>query len=169
MSINQSAIDLLDQLKGVITQLSSLAYIQPIEVLSGSSLGQHIRHTLEFFICLQDAHINGEINYDTRKHDRFLEEDEKLAAKITDSIKEHIEKHPDDFELIMKANYEVNGNETLSIKTTYHRELAYNIEHAIHHMALIKIGLATSFPHVKLPEHFGVASSTVRYQNANHS
>ncbi len=165
MSINLSAIDLLTQLKGVITQLSNTEYTQPIDILSGSSLGQHIRHTLEFFVCLQDAHISGIINYDERKHDRYIEEDVNLAAKITESLKANIEKHTSDFDLIMKANYEVDGNEVLSIKTTYHRELAYNIEHAIHHMALIKIGLITFFPHVILSPHFGVASSTVRYQN----
>jgi len=149
--------------------MTSDQFKQPIPTLSGSSIGQHVRHTLEFFICLQDAHINGEINYDERKHDHYLEQDVRLAAQVAQSLQENILKQKGDFSLVMKANYEVDSDEELAIKTTYHRELAYNIEHAIHHMALIKIGLKVTFPEVTLPDHFGVASSTVRYQKSQNA
>lgn len=168
MSIHQSAFNLLEQLRGVITQLTPNQFTQPIATLSGSSLGQHIRHTLEFFICLQDAHITGVINYDNRNHDKYLQEDVKLASKVTASLQENMLKQPADFNLIMEANYEMDSEENLQIPTSYHRELAYNIEHAIHHMALIKVGIITAFPHIELPAHFGVASSTVRFQNRQH-
>ena len=44
------------------------------------------------------------------------------------------------------------------------RELVYNIEHAIHHMALIKIGIKEVAPQLQLPEGFGVANSTIRHK-----
>ncbi|MDX1476670.1 MAG: hypothetical protein R3301_03155 [Saprospiraceae bacterium] len=44
------------------------------------------------------------------------------------------------------------------------RELIYNIEHTIHHLAIIKIGLAIIAPDIPLPAHFGVAPSTVKYK-----
>lgn len=166
MSIHRSAYNLLEQLREIITQLTPSQFTQPIAPLSGSSLGQHIRHTLEFFICLQDAHISGVINYDNRNHDKYLQEDVKLAAKVTASLQETIIKQVSDFPLVMEANYELDSEENLKIQTSYHRELAYNIEHAIHHMALIKVGIITAFPNLELPAHFGVASSTVRYQNS---
>ena len=50
------------------------------------------------------------------------------------------------------------------IPSTFERELVYNIEHTIHHLALIAIGFRAYFPHVSLSEHFGVASSTVAHQ-----
>jgi hypothetical protein len=46
------------------------------------------------------------------------------------------------------------------------RELAYNIEHTIHHMAIIKQSIIEHFTYIDLPEYFGVASSTVRYASA---
>jgi len=49
------------------------------------------------------------------------------------------------------------------IKTNALRELAYNIEHAIHHMAIIKIGINEVSPYILLPSAFGVASSTIRH------
>ena len=38
-----------------------------------------------------------------------------------------------------------------TISTNYFRELTYNIEHAIHHMAIMKIGVREVAPYVTLP------------------
>ena len=51
------------------------------------------------------------------------------------------------------------------VESTLDRELIYNIEHAIHHMAMIKIGLKVLAPELHLPENFGVAPSTIRYRH----
>ena len=39
----------------------------------------------------------------------------------------------------------------------------YNLEHAIHHHALIKVGLKI-MTKIELPESFGVAPSTIQYR-----
>ena len=169
MSINQSAINLLDQLQQVVDQFTEQTYSQPLSSLSNSSIGQHVRHTLEFFICLMDAKSDGQINYDNRKHDPFIERDPKLSGDIINSLKAFLSSDFSDFPLILEANYEIDKEEVAQIPTSYLRELAYNIEHAIHHMALIKVGIKANFEEVKLPEHFGVASSTVRYQKSHNA
>jgi hypothetical protein len=168
MSINASSIELLDQLKSVISDLSNELFSVPISTLSNSSIGQHTRHTLEFFICMMDAKNEGIINYDKRKHDKFIEEDKNLALSIIGSIQDFLFKNQSNFPLLMHANYALEESAEEQIETNFFRELAYNIEHTIHHMALIKIGIKEIAPNIKLPEHFGVASSTVRYQ-AQHS
>ncbi|WP_421874706.1 DinB family protein [Marinoscillum sp.] len=169
MSINQSAINLLDQLQDVVDQFSAESFSKPVPTLSNSSVGQHVRHTLEFFICLMDAENDRAINYDQRKHDPFIEKDPKLASDIIDTAKDFFAQECDDFALVMEANYEIDKDETTSIPSSYLRELAYNIEHAIHHMALIKVGVKSCFPGINLPDHFGVASSTVRYQKSQNA
>ena len=40
-----------------------------------------------------------------------------------------------------------------------------NVEHAIHHMALIQVAVKNAFGHIELPPHFGVAYSTVQHQS----
>ena len=164
MPIQSSARTLLNQLVEVTDQLKDEDFCRPIEILSGSSIGQHIRHTIEFFLCLMDGANKGEINYDERRHDKFIETDRKLAMSVIQSIDTFLAGHVEDHSMNLVANYEVEGNEEIRIPSSFFRELAYNIEHAIHHMALIKIGVKAVGNYVQLPQYFGVASSTVRYQ-----
>ncbi len=166
MTINQSAHHILDQLDTVISQLGSEGFSEPLDVLSQASIGQHVRHTLEFFLCLIDAKNDGVINYDNRRHDHLIETDPLLARSIINSIRDFLSKEESDFSLELEANYQLNSHESIRLQSNFFRELAYNIEHAIHHMALIKIGVKNQFPEVDLPDHFGVASSTVRYQKS---
>ena len=53
-----------------------------------------------------------------------------------------------------------------SISSTVAREVNYNIEHCIHHMALIKIGLKIIKPSLALSPSFGVAASTLQHRKA---
>ena len=162
--LHTSAQVLLDQLGEIIDQCDSKDFSRPLKELSDSTFGQHVRHTLEFFICLFDARNEKIVNYDNRKHDRLIETDKKLAQSVITSIQEFLDQNKEDFEISFEANYtEADGNDQL-MKSSFFRELAYNIEHAIHHMALMKIAINQSLSYIKLPDHFGVASSTVRYR-----
>ena len=165
MIMNSTAQELLEQLKSTILQLKESHFTAKLEVLNGATLGQHVRHTIEFFLCLFDARNQGRLNYDLRKHDPFIEQDPKLAISVIDSIIEFLERETEDFSLKHEANYQLEEGPNVTMESSFFRELSYNIEHTIHHMALIKIGILTNFDYVTLPDHFGVASSTVRPQN----
>ncbi len=164
MSIHKSAQQLLHQIDDVIRQLEADDYHKPLTVLSNSTIGQHIRHTLEFFICLIDGRNERVINYDSRKHDKVIETDPKIARSVIQSIIDFLNAESEDFPVTFQANYEIERDDEVVVKSSFYRELAYNIEHAIHHMALIKIGVRALNEDIVLPDHFGVASSTVRYQ-----
>lgn len=165
MTLYQSARNILDQLDLVISQLSDQQYRQPIHLLGDSSIGQHVRHSLEFFICLIESRNEGVVNYDRRKRDIHIEEELTSARNILTSIKTFFSSTSTDFPILLNACYDLNGDDTVSIPSTFYRELAFNIEHTIHHMALIKVGVKAAFDQIVLPEHFGIASSTVRYRN----
>jgi hypothetical protein len=44
------------------------------------------------------------------------------------------------------------------------RELAYDLEHSIHHQAIIKIAMKNLNSEYALNENFGVARSTIRFR-----
>jgi hypothetical protein len=69
----------------------------------------------------------------------------------------------DNKELVLEAAYDDNSTEIISITTNYYREIAYNLEHTIHHMALIRVGI-TEVSSIQLPDDFGVATSTVKFR-----
>ena len=55
--------------------------------------------------------------------------------------------------------------DNLEIDTNFYREALYNIEHTIHHMALIRVGIK-EVSSITLPEYFGVAPSTIQHKKA---
>jgi hypothetical protein len=65
--------------------------------------------------------------------------------------------------LQLQVIYDDTADEPIIISTNYFREVAYNIEHTIHHMALIRVGINET-TNILLPENFGVASSTIKYR-----
>jgi hypothetical protein len=40
----------------------------------------------------------------------------------------------------------------------------YNIEHNVHHLAIIKIAMKQAFPEIKTAENLGVAASTLEFK-----
>ncbi|MBX2955941.1 MAG: DinB family protein [Cyclobacteriaceae bacterium] len=164
MSVKNACCDILSQLTHLVNQLSEHEYSKPIESLGHSSIGQHVRHTLEFFICLEQGFGTGSINYDKRSHDKLVETDKYLALSTLNRINEFVTSNTQNKVLSLEMNYSLDQEILISVETNYLRELIYNIEHAVHHMAIIKIGVREVVPHINLPSTFGIASSTLRYQ-----
>jgi hypothetical protein len=168
MELNVACCNILLQLKDLVNQISDDDYARPVPALGGSAIGQHLRHTLEFFICLEQGFQRGSINYDKRAHDKLIERERPAAGSAVDSIIDFVNSRErgGNPSLRLEVGYDLDREEFVSIETNYSRELVYNIEHAVHHMAIIKIGVRTIAPYVKLPNDFGIAASTLRYQES---
>jgi uncharacterized damage-inducible protein DinB len=166
MQLSKACSEILNQLEDTVSQISEADFCKPSATLSQATVGQHLRHTLEFFICLEDGFGKGVINYDKRNHDRLIETDKFIALAAIDRIRGFISTQSDDKQLKLEVGYDRHNDDFIIISTNYFRELTYNIEHAIHHMAIMKIGVNEIAPYVKLVDNFGVAVSTVRYREA---
>lgn len=163
MTIQQSVHSVLKQLEDSLVQLPDKQYFQKVDTLSGATIGQHVRHVVEMFLCLEQGYFTGIVNYEKRKRDILIETSSVKAIEIIHHINAHFQ--PDNKELILQAGFDENSDELISFPTNYFREIAYNLEHAIHHMALIKIGIR-EVSDIQLPEGYGVASSTMKYQSS---
>ena len=154
---------ILLQLENVLVGLTNEEYTTPVEIFSGTSIAQHTRHILEFYLCLISNSESSVINYDLRKRDKNIEQDLPFClSKISDIIKE-LDLLSADKPMCLEA---VQGGKTVKVDTTFNRELLYAIEHTVHHMAIIKIGMLLNYPNVTVPENFGVAESTIQYKTS---
>jgi len=161
MTIQQSVQTIFNQLKGSLEQLTNQQYYQNIDILSGASIGQHVRHVVEMFICLQDGYTSGFVNYENRKRDITIETAKETAIDVMNKINAAL--FNENKSLVLQAGFDENSNELNNIPTNYFREIAYNLEHAIHHMALIKIGIK-EISEIVLQDGYGVASSTLKFR-----
>ncbi len=160
MPFTQSLQILLQQLNLVLQQLSDEAYKQPVPILSNASIGQHVRHVIELFQELAAGYDSGIVNYDKRKRDYILETNRQTAMAQLLAMPSQFAKP--DCSLLLAGSFAVDG-EAILVSTNYKREVLYNIEHTVHHMALIRVAL-NNCANIHLPEGFGIAASTQTHQ-----
>jgi len=166
VDLNKALVYNLNELQSGINELSDEEFQLKMEILSGASIGQHYRHLIEFLSCLKDSVINGEVNYDARRRDLDIENSRITALQKIDSIKQWVEINSENRPLILNVQYGYEETIETKLNTDLFRELAYNLEHCVHHMALIKIGFRQLNKQEKLSSHFGVASSTTRHHQS---
>lgn len=159
--LKQSIQHVFVQLSETLNQLSNEEYVQPSKVLLNSTIGQHVRHIIELFQCLENGYNDGVVNYEKRKRDYQIESNKELACSLLKDIYQNIERA--NKEIMLEAEDYCDTMQDVSIPSNYYRELAYNLEHTIHHMALIRVGI-NEVSSVVLPEEFGIAYSTVKYR-----
>lgn len=148
----------LDELSDVLSRLSNEDYTVSCFGLSGATIGEHTRHIIEMFQCLERQYDSAIINYDLRKRDYTIQTDTVTAKNAIAAILNQLNKANKNLEL----QQTIEG-EAISISTNYYRELVYNLEHCIHHQALIKVALL-QLKHFSIDDNFGVARSTIEYR-----
>jgi hypothetical protein len=166
MQLIHASDSILAQLASLVDQVKENDFVKPCPSLGESSIGQHLRHTLEFFLCLEQGCEQGIVNYDKRAHDKLIESDKFIALATIGRIRSFISSQKEDFILRLEVGYDLKNENSVSMQTNYFRELTYNIEHAVHHMAIMKIGIREVAPYITVPREFGIAASTIRYQES---
>ncbi len=151
------------QIENILNHLSDAEYSMPSSILLNASIGQHVRHIIELFIELNKGYECGTVNYEKRKRDYRIETEKHFAVVLLHDILNKAQK--EDKPLILEACFNDNGEEKVCMNTNYYRELAYNIEHAIHHMALIRVGIH-ELSNIRVDENFGIAPATIKYRKA---
>lgn len=156
----KKAISQLLQVRFVLDQINSEEFNRKMPILRGSSIGGHVRHILEFYQCLLMDPASNEVNYDQRKRNMLLEENLKFATDFLVEIIDELEKVEANRRILLIAEYD---NEITKMETSLYREIAYNIEHTIHHLAILAMAVKIEFVHITLPEELGYADSTLKF------
>jgi uncharacterized damage-inducible protein DinB len=164
--MKETAKDNLMQLRTLLNSLDEPEYIKQHDILSGASIGQHMRHILEFYLLLVSGSFTGTISYDKRERNPRIENSPSFAIDTINLLIPAISLLSEEDHVELDADYTSAGSVGNKVKSSVGRELAYCIEHSIHHQALIKAGLIASGLSDTIDENFGVAYSTIRYRGA---
>ncbi|APD07156.1 hypothetical protein UJ101_01640 [Flavobacteriaceae bacterium UJ101] len=151
---------IIDSLKDLILKLDNQDYVYRQDSLSGSTIGEHSRHIIELFQCLEKGYSSAKVSYDDRKRNSSIQENTKVAFDILEVVKNSIIK--EDKPVLLKSSF---GD----IQTSYYREVLYCVEHCIHHQALIRVALIELGKEDLIDNQFGVAPSTLKHRNNVHA
>jgi hypothetical protein len=147
---------ILDQSEGGLTLKNTLLF--------GSTIGQHIRHILEFYHCLFKNN-DFDISYDDRERKLALETNKGEMSNSIKVIISSLKDIKEDREINIRACFCEQGDNISDLKSSLYREIAYCLEHTIHHLIIIKIATLSTNPSYGFPDNFGVAYSTIRNNN----
>ncbi|MCB0582649.1 MAG: hypothetical protein KDD10_25445 [Phaeodactylibacter sp.] len=153
------------QIAQLLEQIHPTVYASPLSLFNGSTLGQHFRHIFDFYDCLLRGAPEGVVDYASRRRDEQMETDPGYAGMAFRKLEQacgHLQEEKTldiqaDFSSLPEAGRPVVGS-------TVGRELMFAYDHAVHHLALIKIGLKEAQPEALVDEHLGVAPSTIKYR-----
>lgn len=150
----------------LLSSLDNALYIQPLPLINNATIGQHVRHVLEFYSCILLDSKENLICYDGRKRDLRIENDSVFAIQVTGRLMQKLKEIIIDKKVCVQANYSDQDHEDVYLSSSLFRELAYALDHSIHHQAIVKIGLSGMPEHSEKVKSIGVAPSTLRNQNA---
>ena len=128
----------------------------------GSTLGDHFRHVIEFYITLFEGLESGLIDYGSRRRDPEISGDLDAARRELRGQIRDLESIGDRQDRAVRVASE--DPEAPPSASSVARELNFLLSHTVHHFALIAFICRSA--HIALPEHFGVAPSTLRYQES---
>ena len=163
MPLRNATLEVLEQVQQLI-RLSERVYSQQ-HAVAMSPIGTHIRHIIDHLWAFQEGTKTACIDYNSRHRETILENDPLLAEKAVMLFSQWLsEANLDTKSLTVISEISVSQCESTLMKSNINRELAYLINHTLHHIAYAKL-LAKTLG-IDVPDHLGVAPATASYLRA---
>ncbi|MCC6462400.1 MAG: DinB family protein [Saprospiraceae bacterium] len=160
MNADTALLATVQQINHVIGQLTPEDYRFALPEFEGNSLGQHFRHILEFFQCLEQGVTSGTVDYAARQRNPVYEQRPEISAAAFEAFSHALPRF--DLAQPVQVRAEFGSDLRPCYESTVGRELLFVYDHAIHHLAIIKIGLICHFPKLHADKDLGVSPSTVK-------
>lgn len=166
MNCTQGTAIIIEQISDLLDRINSDTYAKPLHLFNGSSIGQHFRHIVDFYGCLSRC-ADGRVDYARRQRDTRVETEPGYAVEVLQGYFEKIKglNEADQVEVVADFSSDVNEERPV-VHSSIARELMYAYDHAVHHLAIIKMGLKATSPTFEVDKNLGVAPSTVKHWNA---
>ena len=167
MNLKKDTEGVIHQVCDLLHRMDDEMFTQSLEVFSDSSIGSHIRHIHGFYACLIHGAESGVVNYDKRERDLRVETEtiycDENFCSLVPRISELDLQQP---VTVLQGMYTSDQAIDSGIASSIGRELIYTFEHAVHHLAIVKMGLRVHFPDFEVDENLGVAPSTIEYRQS---
>lgn len=165
MNPKEGTILLISQVNDVLAKLNDSMYSRPLKIFNQSSIGAHIRHIADFYNCLIKGAKASCIDYEHRERNVRIETEIDFAITTFCKIKEGINILDMNKTTMIKTCFDSSEIDNITnVQSSIGRELMYAYDHAIHHLAIVKIGLQVEFPSISIDSDLGVAPSTIKYR-----
>ncbi len=164
MDCKQGTSIIIGQMIDLLEKINPEKYRTPLSLFNGSSIGQHFRHVLEFYTCLCNGQQDGKIDYASRERDILAENNPSYTAEVFKKVLQKVSLLREAQSAVVVADFSTDQDvQRPLVQTTIGRELMYTYDHAIHHLAMIKMGLKLICPEMEINKNIGVAPSTVKH------
>ena len=166
MNCKDGTFSMAAQIFELLNLLDNQGYAASLDVFHGSSLGQHFRHILDFYKSIIKGNHLGHIDYSDRERSTQVEIDIAYAKNAIDHVIKAIKDLDEQKPILVKADFSHHVKEDRPmVESSIGRELMFAYDHALHHLAMIMIGIRTSLPGIQINEALGVAPATLKYRN----
>ena len=165
MNASHGTILIANQMVELLESLDQAAYTCPLPLFHGSTIGQHVRHILEFYTCLLEGMPSAHIDYSSRKRNNALSENLSAALATLEYIAVTVGNNDERQWLKIDSEFSETDEDRPAYISSMGRELQYAFDHAVHHLAIIRMGLEVHFPEIPVDTDLGVAPSTLKYRN----
>ena len=162
----ESNVQALDVTVDLMKSLPADRFVQIQRPYFESSLGKHVRHLLDHYICFQRDLPSGLIDYDQRQRDCQLETDKDYALLRIKQLRHFLlsiipsGQVDQPLQVLLCSDVETPSGETT--ESTLGRELQFLQGHSVHHFALMAAMLR--FAGDNVDHDFGVAPSTLVHE-----
>ena len=169
MNGKTAAVSMAEQIIGLLDQIDRVHYSQPLSIFNGATLGQHFRHIFDFYDCFVKGLPEMKLDYAARERNPMIEKDPAYANEAFSRLLPYLSELEEERDMSVRAHFDQDKGplEHTMLKSSVGRELMFICDHAIHHLALIKVGLKWVAPGADLDENLGVAPSTLAYRKGH--
>lgn len=163
-----SQLEIIEQAKAYLSNLSEHEYRQVIQPHFSSSAGAHMRHIIDHYQALRLGAVVGQVDYNVRNRDSDIEQDPAAALEALVDIEMWIKQLSDEqiaqpISVISEVSIKAQSSKTT--QSSLGRELVFVASHAIHHYSLLAI--IHSFLGGVNDESFGVAPATATFRRSD--
>jgi uncharacterized damage-inducible protein DinB len=155
----------LNQLGNFLARLDQDLYTAPADD-GGSSIGGHLRHSLDHVSALLAGLSRGTVNYDRRERATEIESNREAAIAQIDRLQRVLSdfaKAASDRPLWVESVLDRSGP-AVRTRSSAGRELVFVLSHTIHHDAMM--AAAARRLGVSVPPEFGFAPSTLAFMDS---